>query len=77
MTITDKLNIDKLNHDIEISDLQSDSDLDSIRNSCNFFAKKILNDLKTHICKLVQIAWPIIDLILSSRRGGSSREGEK
>ena len=56
MTITDKLNIDKLNHDIEISDLQSDSDLGSIRNSCNFFAKKILNDFKhtfSNRCKLL------------------------
>ena len=49
MTINEKLNNDKLNHDIETSDLQSDSDLGSIRNSCNFFDKKILNDFKTHI----------------------------
>ena len=33
--MTDKLR--NLNHDIESSDLESDSDLDSIRNSCDVF----------------------------------------
>ena len=33
LTISDKLR--NLNHDIRSSDLQSDSDLDSIRNSCD------------------------------------------
>ena len=37
LTISDKLR--NLNHDMRVSDLQSESDLDSIRNSCDVLVR--------------------------------------
>ena len=43
-----------------VSDVQSDSDLDSIRNSCDVFPMKVLIN-KKHICCLA--AWRYLDCL--------------
>ena len=49
LTISDKLR--NLNHDMRVSDLQSESDLDSIRNSCDVLVRNKFSWMSSHFSK--------------------------
>ena len=49
LTITDKLR--NLNMTLRSSDLQSDNDLDSIRNSCDVFGEEYVRDIYSKVCR--------------------------
>ena len=55
LTISDKLR--NLNHDMRVSDLQSESDLDSIRNSCDVLVQATASSKvhpPTRYCNIVE-----------------------